>query len=79
MVPKYFNGDQKARPNEVSAETLQRLKTEPDFLHRVITGDERWFSEYDPENRANLRSGARHSVHEGRRSREQIKTQRQWT
>jgi hypothetical protein len=27
---------------------LERLETEPDFLKRVITGDESWFFEYDP-------------------------------
>jgi hypothetical protein len=25
--------------------------TEPDFLTRVITGDESWFFEYDPETK----------------------------
>jgi hypothetical protein len=28
---------------------LERLQTEPDFLTRVITGDESWFYEHDPE------------------------------
>jgi hypothetical protein len=45
MVPENLNDDQKARRNEVSAEMLQRLETEPDFLNGVITGDESWFLE----------------------------------
>jgi hypothetical protein len=49
MVPKNSNSNQKARRNEVSAEMLQRLQTEPDFLNPVITGDESWLFEYDSE------------------------------
>jgi hypothetical protein len=30
---------------------LERLKTEPDFLNRIITDDESWFFEYDPETK----------------------------
>jgi hypothetical protein len=30
---------------------LERLETEPDFLNRIITGDESWFFEYDPETK----------------------------
>jgi hypothetical protein len=51
MVPRNLNYDQKARRIEVSAEMLERLKTEPDFLIGVITGDESSFFEYDPESR----------------------------
>jgi hypothetical protein len=49
MVPKNLNDGQKGRRNEVSAEKLEQLESEPDFLNRVITGDESWFFEYDPE------------------------------
>jgi transposase len=51
MVPEKLNDDQKARRNEVSAETRERLETEPDFLNRVIRGHESccfFFFEYDP-------------------------------
>jgi gamma-glutamyl phosphate reductase len=40
MVPRNLKDDQKAGRNEVSAEMLERLKTEPDFLTRVVTGVE---------------------------------------
>jgi hypothetical protein len=49
MVPKNLNDDQKACRNEVLAEMLEWLKTEPYFLNQVITGDESWFFEYEPE------------------------------
>jgi hypothetical protein len=35
----------------MSAEMLERLETEPDFLTGVITDDESWFVEYDPETK----------------------------
>jgi hypothetical protein len=38
-IPENMNGNQKARRNEVSAEMLERLETELDFLTRVITSD----------------------------------------
>jgi hypothetical protein len=40
MVPENLNDNQKVHRNKVSAEMLERLETEPDFLNRVITGDE---------------------------------------
>jgi gamma-glutamyl phosphate reductase len=49
MVAKNLNDDQNARRNKVSAEMLERLETESNFLNRVITFDESWFSEYDPD------------------------------
>jgi hypothetical protein len=39
-VSKNLNDDRKTRRIEVSAEMLERLKAEPDFLNRVITGEE---------------------------------------
>jgi hypothetical protein len=51
MVPKNSSGDQKARRKEVSSEMLEPLETEPDYLNRVITGDESWFVEYNPETK----------------------------
>ena len=30
---------------------IERLQTEPDLLRRVITGDETWIFEYDPETK----------------------------
>jgi hypothetical protein len=43
MVPENFNDDQKARGIEVSAGMVERLETEPHFLNRVMTGEEKFF------------------------------------
>jgi hypothetical protein len=43
MVPENLNDNQKARGIEVSAGKFQRLETEPDFLNRVMTGEESFF------------------------------------
>jgi predicted transcriptional regulator len=50
-LPENLNDDQKVRRNEVSAQMLERLETEPDFLIRVIKVDESWFFEYDSETK----------------------------
>lgn len=51
MVPRLLNDDQKGRRMQVCQDILERLETEPDFLRRVITGDESWVFEYDPETK----------------------------
>jgi hypothetical protein len=43
MVPKNLNENLKVYQNHISAEKLEWLETEPDFLNWVITGDESWF------------------------------------
>jgi hypothetical protein len=48
---KNLNDDQKAGRKEFSAEMLERLEIEPDFLTSAITGDENCFFEYDPETK----------------------------
>ena len=52
LVPRLLNYDQKERRMQVCQDIMERLQTEPDLLHRVITGDETWIFEYDPENQA---------------------------
>ena len=49
MVPKLLDDDQKEWHVEVCQDILEHLQTEPDLLQRVITGDEFWIFEYDPE------------------------------
>jgi hypothetical protein len=51
MVPKDLNDEEKSGLKEISAEMFERLGNEPDFLTRVITGDESWFYEYDPDTK----------------------------
>ena len=39
-------------PKNLSVEDLLgRLEIEPHFLHKVITGDESWVFDYDPETK----------------------------
>ncbi|XP_027233874.2 uncharacterized protein [Penaeus vannamei] len=51
MVPKLLNDDQKDRRMQVCRDILERLETDPDLLGRVITSDESWIFEYDPETK----------------------------
>ena len=51
MVPGLLNDDQKERRLQVCRDVIERLQTEPDLLRRVITGDETWIFEYDPETK----------------------------
>ena len=45
-MPRLLNNDQK-----VCQDIIERLRTEPDLLCRVITGDEIWIFEYEPETK----------------------------
>jgi len=49
MVPKNLTTEQKANRRHVCLNLLDRLEREPEFFSRVITGDESWILEYDPE------------------------------
>ena len=46
-----LNEDQKERRMQVCQDIIERLQTEPGLLHRVITGDETWIFDYDPETK----------------------------
>jgi len=35
----------------ICADILQNIENNPDFLENVITYDESWFSQYDPESK----------------------------
>jgi hypothetical protein len=43
--------EQKANLLEICQDLLERLEIEPNFLDKVITGDESWVFEYDPEKK----------------------------
>ena len=51
MVPRLLNDDQKECHMQVCQDIIKHLQTEPDLLHRVITGDKTWIFEYDPETK----------------------------
>ena len=48
MVPRLLNEGQKEQRVQVCQDILELLKTEPNLLKRVVTGDESWIFEYDP-------------------------------
>jgi len=45
------NWCQKANRLEICQDLLGRLEIEPNFLHQVITGDDSWVFDYDPETK----------------------------
>ena len=51
MVPRLLNEQQKERHVQVCHDILEELETELNLLGRVITGDESWIFEYDPETK----------------------------
>ena len=51
MVPKLLNNGQKMWHMQVCQDILQNFDSNPDFLKKVITGDETWVFEYDPETK----------------------------
>jgi len=55
MVPKKLTTEQKANRRDVFLDLLDRLEREPEFFSRVITGDESWILEYNPETKRQSR------------------------
>jgi len=55
LVPKNLKTEQKANRRDVCLDLLDRLKREPEFFSRVITGDESWILEYEPEKKRQSR------------------------
>ena len=55
MVPKNLTTEQKANPRDVFLDLLDYFEREPEFFSRVITVDESWILEYDPETKRQSR------------------------
>jgi len=51
LVPKNLTVEQKTSRLEICQDLLGRLEIEPNFLHKVITGDEPWVFDYDPKTK----------------------------
>ena len=49
LVPKNLPVEQKANRLEICQDLLGRLEIEPNYWVKVITGDESWVFDYDPE------------------------------
>jgi hypothetical protein len=54
MVPKNLTTEQKANHRDVCLDLLDHLEREPEFFSHVITGDESWILDYDPETKRQL-------------------------
>ena len=51
FVPCLLSEDQKANRLDVCHELKDQLETDPDFLSKIVTGDESWCYGYDPETK----------------------------
>jgi len=50
----------------ICADILQNIENDPKFLKNVITCDESWYFQYDPESKHQTMTG-RAPVHQGKR------------
>lgn len=51
LVPKILTDEQRELRVQRSQELLDLIENDPDFLNSVVTGDESWIFEYDPESK----------------------------
>jgi len=51
FVPRLLNSDQRDHRVQVCTELQEVVRHDPNFLSRVITGDESWVYDYDPETK----------------------------
>jgi hypothetical protein len=51
FVPHLLNNEQRDHRVQVCTELQQAVRHDPNFLSRVITGDESWVYNYDPETK----------------------------
>jgi histone-lysine N-methyltransferase SETMAR len=54
MVPKNLSEDQKLNREERCQNVLEKTEEDPDFLNSVITCDETWLFQYDPDTKRQL-------------------------
>jgi histone-lysine N-methyltransferase SETMAR len=51
VVPRLLTPDQKENRKRICAEILEQIEANPNFLENVITCDETWIFQYDPETK----------------------------
>ena len=51
FVPKNLTIEQKDNQTDVCLHLLERIQSDRNFFKNVITGDETWIFEYDPETK----------------------------
>ena len=52
FVPHLLNSDRRDHRVQVCTKLQEAVRHDPNFLSRVITGDESWVYDYDPGNKA---------------------------
>ena len=57
IVPKNPTIEQKDNRKNAFLHIQERIQTDRNFLKNVITGDETWIFEYDPEKKDKIRNG----------------------
>jgi hypothetical protein len=50
-VPKNLSEDQKLNREKMCQNVLGKTEEDPDFLNSVVTCDETWLFQYDPETK----------------------------
>ena len=50
-VPKLLTRDQKEKRQENSSDILKQIEENPKFLYSVVTSDETWIFQYNPETK----------------------------
>ena len=51
FVPRLLNNDKRDHRVQLCTELQEAVRHDPNFLSRVITGDESWVYGYDPETK----------------------------
>jgi len=51
LVPKILTNEQKENRRNVCLDLLERIKNDKKFFKHVITSDETWIFEYDPDTK----------------------------
>ena len=64
LVPKILTNEQKENRRNVWLDLLERIEKDKNFFKHVITGDETWIFEYDPDTKR--QSGTR-AIHRAQR------------
>jgi hypothetical protein len=52
MIPKNLTQEQKDNRKNICSDIMERITEQPDVLENVITCDETWIFQYDPEMKA---------------------------
>ena len=69
IVPRNLTIEQKENRKDMCLHLLERIQRDRNFLKNMITGDETWIFEYDPEKKYEVRNGT-HLHHHFRKKRE---------